>query len=68
MRDERADVRERFVAGTRNPATVADVIAFAVTAVVGVVVGLAFAAVTLPLVPVGLVATWLRRLQSLRAA
>jgi hypothetical protein len=63
-----ADVRERFVAGTRNPATVADVIAFAVTAVVGVVVGLAFAAVTLPLVPVGLVATWLRRRQSLRAA
>ena len=60
-------MRARFV-GTPDRATTRDAIAFAFTAVVGIVVGLVFAALVLPLVPVGLVATWLRRRETLRAA
>jgi hypothetical protein len=63
------DMRARFVAEPSEcKATMRDALAFALTAVVGVVVGLAFAAIMLPLVPVGLVAAWLRRRQPLRTA
>ena len=54
------EMRERFIA-TESRATARDVVAFTFTALAGVVIGLAFAAVVLPLVPIGLVATWLRR-------
>jgi hypothetical protein len=61
------EMRARFVSqGGR--ATARDVVGFALTALAGVVIGLAFAAVMLPLVPMGLVATWLRRRQALRTA
>ena len=60
-------MRERFI-GAQSRATARDVVAFTVTALVGVVVGLAFAAVVLPLVPVGLVAGWLRRREAPHAA
>ena len=61
------EMRERFI-GAQSRATARDVVAFTVTALVGVVVGLAFAAVVLPLVPVGLVAGWLRRREAPHAA
>jgi len=61
------ELRERFI-GTESRATARDAVAFMFTALVGVVVGLAFAAVVLPLVPVGLVAGWLRRRQTLHTA
>jgi len=61
------DMRARFISA-QDRATARDVVAFALTAVVGIVVGLAFAALVLPLVPIGLVATWLRRRQALRTA
>ncbi|MDB5216572.1 MAG: hypothetical protein JWO86_4499 [Myxococcaceae bacterium] len=48
----------------RERANAGDVVAFVGTALLAVVVGLAFAAVMLPLVPVGLVAAWLRRRQA----
>jgi hypothetical protein len=57
------EMRARFV-GEAGEVTATDVARFAVAAVTGIVVGLSFAAVTLPLVPVGLVATWLRRRQA----
>lgn len=60
------DMRARFI-GANERATARDVVAFVLTALLGVVVGLAFASVMLPLVPVGLVATWLRRRQSTRS-
>ena len=58
------DMRARFV-GTNDGATARDVALFACAAVAGIVAGLSFAAVTLPLVPIGLVATWLRRRRDL---
>lgn len=57
------EMRARFI-GETGRATASDVAHFALAAVTGIVVGLSFAAVTLPLVPIGLVATWLRRRQS----
>lgn len=63
------EMRARFVAEPSEcKATARDVLAFALTAVVGVVVGLAFVSIMLPLVPVGLVAGWLRRREQLRTA
>ena len=61
------DMRARFI-GKESRATARDAAAFAHSAMTGIVVGLAFAAVALPLVPVGLVATWMRRRQALRTA
>ena len=49
-------------------ATARDAAAFAFTALSGIVIGLMFMAVVLPLVPIGLVATWLRRRQTPHAA
>jgi hypothetical protein len=59
------DVRARFI-GPSERATATDAVMFACAAVIGLVVGLAFMAVALPLVPVGLVATWIRRRQQAR--
>ena len=55
-----ADVRAGFI-GADERANTRDVVAFVATALLAVVVGLAFSAVMLPFVPVGLVASWLRR-------
>lgn len=55
------EMRARFVAASDAPATAAEAARFAVAAVTAIVVGVAFAAVMLPLVPVGLVTTWLGR-------
>ena len=57
-----ADVRAGFI-GADERANTRDVVAFVATALLAVVVGLAFSAVMLPFVPVGLVASWLRRRQ-----
>ncbi len=61
------EMRERFI-GAGSRATGRDAVAFTFTALVGIVVGLAFAGIVLPLVPVGLVAGWLRRRQTLHTA
>jgi hypothetical protein len=58
-----ADVRGGFI-GADDGANARDVLAFVATALVAVVVGLAFSAVMLPFVPVGLVTSWLRRRQT----
>lgn len=55
------DLRARFIAASDGVASTGDVARFVVTALLAGVVGLAFAAVMLPFVPVGLVASWLRR-------
>ena len=62
------EMRRRFVRANGAGATVRDAAAFALTAATGIVVGLMFAVLVLPLVPIGLVATWLRRRQALRTA
>ena len=61
------EMREAFIRPA-SAATARDAAAFAVTALSGVVIGLMFMAVVLPLVPIGLVATWLRRRQTPHAA
>jgi hypothetical protein len=61
------EMRTRFV-GAEGPATFRDAVAFAGTALAGIAIGLTFAAFVLPLVPIGLLATWLRRRQALRTA
>ena len=62
-----ADLRARFI-GASDHATARDAASFVGTALLAVFVGLAFAAVMLPLVPVGLVASWLRRRQATPSA
>ena len=61
------EMREAFVRSA-DGATAGDAAAFALTALSGVVIGFMFMAIVLPLVPVGLVATWLRRRQQPHAA
>ncbi len=61
------EMREAFV-HPADGATARDAAAFALTALSGVVIGLMFMAFVLPLVPIGLVATWLRRRQQPHAA
>lgn len=59
--DETVDeLRDRFVAPEGTKATAGDVGAFAVSTALGLVVGLMFMAVTLPLVPVGLAVKWMK--------
>lgn len=59
------DMRARFI-GTNEGTTASDIALFACAAGIGLVVGLAFMAVALPLVPVGLVSAWIRRRQQAR--
>jgi hypothetical protein len=54
------EMRAKYV-GPADRATAMDVAAFALATLVGVVVGITEAAVFVPLVPFGLLATWLRR-------
>ena len=68
------DLRARFVdseeraASATSATSAGDVVRFVGTALLAGIVGLAFAAVTMPLVPVGLVASWLRRRGNASAA
>jgi hypothetical protein len=57
------ELRARFI-GTSESASAADVARFALAAATGFFVGLVFMSAMLPLVPVGLLATWLRRRQA----
>jgi hypothetical protein len=61
------DMRARFI-GANEKTTAGDVALFTCSAVIGLVVGLAFMALALPLVPVGLVAAWVRRRQQARSS
>jgi hypothetical protein len=61
------EMRETFVRPASS-ATARDAAAFALTALSGIVIGLVFMAVVLPLMPIGLVATWLRRREAPRTA
>ena len=56
-----ADVRGGFICADDGGANASDVVAFVATALLAILVGLAFSAVMLPFVPVGLVMSWLRR-------
>ena len=51
----------RFVGPTDGAASAGDIASFLASALLGSIVGLLFAALMLPLVPIGLVASWLRR-------
>ena len=53
------DMRAKYI-GEAGPATAADVASFVAAAVTGTIVGLIEAAIFVPLVPLGLVAKWLR--------
>jgi hypothetical protein len=61
------DMRARFVGATDGAASASDIASFAASSLIGAMVGLLFASFMLPLVPIGLVATWLRRLPAARA-
>jgi hypothetical protein len=55
------DMRARFVAKNGDDASSADVAAFIVASAAGSAVALAFLAAGVPLVPIGLVASWIAR-------
>lgn len=55
------DVQARFASKTAPKADAADVVLFALACAAGLVVGLVFMAFALPLVPVGLLTSWLRK-------
>lgn len=55
------DLRAERVAAQASPATVIDVLWFALAALAGMVVGLTLLALLVPLVPVGLLVSWKRR-------
>jgi len=55
------EVRRRFVQPAPEKASAADVAAFAAASVAGLAVGLVTFALFVPLVPLGVVATWLRK-------
>ena len=61
------DMRARFVGASEGAANSGDVARFVVTALLAGIVGLGFASIMLPLVPVGLVASWLRRREATRS-
>lgn len=64
----RVDVARVRHVGEEATVRIDDVLAFVLASVVGTLVGLAFAAMVLPLVPVGLAATRLRRRSDARAS
>lgn len=61
------DMRARFIGEATGPATVADIAAFAAASLAASVVGVAFLAAAVPVIPVGLVAAWWRRRAAKRA-